>query len=150
MTFTQKLIQFATNHWALVGGFLFLLVVLFFEEARTKGMGTAVSVHEAVNLMNHEDAVIIDIRDSESFSKGHISKARHIPKNEIDQKMDKLAAFKERPIIVVCDRGQTSMQVSAKLRKAGFEKAQSLSGGMYAWLGASMPTKEGKQSIWQK
>ena len=142
MTFTQKLIQFVVNHWLLVGGFLILLILLFYEEARSKGMGSNVSVHEAINLINREDAIVVDIRESNAFSDGHIAKARNIPRDQVDQDLDKLKAFKARPVIVVCARGQFSMQVAAKLRKAGFEKAQSLQGGMQAWTNAAMPTKK--------
>ena len=100
-------------------------------------------MHEAVNLINRENAVVIDIRDSNSYLDGHIAKARNIPGNQIEKSIDKLKAFKDRPVIIVCMRGQSSMQVAAKLRKLGFEKAQSLKGGMLAWSNASMPIKKG-------
>ncbi len=142
MTLMQKLVQFATHHWALVGGFLFLLVILFIEEARAKGMGSAVSIHEAINLMNHEGALIIDARAADVFRQGHIAKARNMPADQVDIKS--LKAFKEKPVIVVCERGQASLSVAAKLRKAEFKRVQVLKGGMQSWSGASMPTKKGK------
>lgn len=142
MTLTEKLIQFVTHHWIMVGAFLILLVLLFVDEARSKGVGRQISVHEAVDAINREDAVIIDNRSANSFKEGHIAKARNIPSDQIEQSMNKLAALKQKPIIVVCERGQSAMTVANKLRKNGFENVRTLSGGMQAWKSASMPIKK--------
>ncbi|MCB1827907.1 MAG: rhodanese-like domain-containing protein [Coxiellaceae bacterium] len=144
MTFTEKLIQFATHHWILVGGFLLLLILLFVEEARSKGLGSQISVHKAIELINREEAVIVDIRPTNAFLDGHIAKARNIPMDQLEQNISKLEAFKKKPVIVVCFRGRTALTATVMLRKAGFENAITLSGGMQAWRDASMPVKKGK------
>ena len=146
MAFTDKLIQFVTHHWVMVGAFLLVLILLFVDEARSKGVGKQISVHEAVDAINREDALVIDNRGTESFKEGHIAKARNIPSDQIDQSVNKLTAFKQRPIIVVCEKGQNSMSVANKLRKHGFENVRSLSGGMQAWKSASMPVKKGSKN----
>ena len=141
MTFSQQLTQFVANHWALVGGFILLFILLLLDEARSKGLGQQLNVHAVVALMNREGAVILDIRDEEAFNAAHIAGAHHIPSLEIDQNISKIKAFKASHHIVVCQRGQSAMAVAAKLSKQGLEKVEVLKGGMTAWNNASMPTK---------
>jgi len=142
MTFTQQLIQFVMKHWLMCGAFVLLLVLLFIEEARAKGLGSQLSVQEAISLMNHEQAVVLDLRDKDAFKAGHIVDAMNIPKADIEQNINKIKAYKQRPLIVVCANGQQSMQVAAQLKKQGFEKVRALARGMQAWKNESMPVKE--------
>ena len=142
MTFSQQLTQFVVNHWALVGGFVLLFILLLLDEARSKGLGKQLEVHAAVALMNREGAVVLDIRDLAAFDGGHIAGAHHIPSSDIDQNMSKINPFKAAHLIVVCQRGQSAVAVAAKLSKQGFEKVQVLAGGMTAWQNASMPIKK--------
>ncbi len=143
MAFTQQLLQFVIKHWVMCGALVLLLVLLFVEEARSKGFGSQLSVHKAVDLMNHEQAIVLDLRDKDTFKTGHIIDAINIPKADLEQKMNKIINFKTRPIIVVCPNGQQSTQVAAQLKKQGFEKIQALSKGMQAWKSESMPTRKG-------
>ncbi len=142
MTFTQQLIQFATKHWLMCGAFVVLLVMLFIEEARSKGLGSQLSVQQAVDLMNHEQAVVLDLRDQVTFKAEHIVNAINIPKSNLEQSMNRLVNFKQRPIIVVCAAGQHSVQVAMQLRKQGFEKARALAKGIQGWKNESMPMKK--------
>lgn len=140
MPFTEKLLQFAINHWVLVAGFFVLLVCLFIDETRTKGRGR-LTVQQTVDLINHEQVLILDIRDKALFRQGHIAQARNIPQQSIEQKTNSISAFRHRPIVVVCQQGQVSARAAARLRKLGFDKVQILEGGMRAWQNALMPIK---------
>ena len=99
----------------------------------------------AVKLINN-DAVVIDIRSSEAFAKGHIVSARSVPFDEIRGHMDKLARFKSKPVIAVCDSGITSNKAVNWLRNAGFENVYGLKGGMAAWGQAGLPVVTGKKT----
>ncbi len=105
--------------------------------------GGSVSTTQAVQLMNHEDAVIVDVRPLASFQNGHIPHSRNIPLAEITDKANKLP--KDKPILVACDRGQIAMGAAAKLRKAGLERVMVIEGGINAWLGAGLPTSTKKK-----
>jgi rhodanese-related sulfurtransferase len=105
--------------------------------------GGSVSTTQAVQLMNHEDAVIVDVRPLASFQTGHIPHSRNIPLAEITEKADKLP--KDKPILVACDRGQIAVGAAAKLRKAGLERVMVIEGGINAWLGAGLPTSTKKK-----
>ncbi len=143
MVFTQQLIQFVIKHWLMVGAFVILLVILFIEEARSKGLGASISAQKAVGLMNHEQAAVVDIRDRNLFKEGHIVNAMNIPKADLEQNMNKLNGFKTRPIIVVDANGQHAMTLTQQLKKQGFENVHALSRGMQVWKNESMPTKKG-------
>jgi rhodanese-related sulfurtransferase len=85
------------------------------------------------------DAVLLDVRENEEWSAGHIDGARHIPMNSVPQHVaygDGIPS--DRPIVVVCKMGGRSAQVTAWLNQQGFDAAN-LDGGMLAWAGAGQP-----------
>ena len=59
---------------------------------------------------------------------------------------NKLAKFKNKPIIAVCDSGMSSMKAVDALRKSGFESTYNLKGGMAAWTQAGLPVVTGKKT----
>lgn len=137
----QKLWPFIMHHWILSAAFVLAVIVLIVLEARSKGVGgnTRLSVHQLTQLVNREQAVIVDIREAIVFNDGHIVNAVNIPLADVDQNIKRLEKDKQRPIVVVCAMGQKSLAVMNKLRKLGFEKVYVLTGGMAAWRNASMP-----------
>lgn len=94
---------------------------------------------EATLLMNREDAVVLDVRETAEWATGHITGARHISLGQLDKRMSELDKFKERPIIVVCASGNRSSSACGQLKKNGFAKVFSLAGGVGGWRDASLP-----------
>ena len=94
---------------------------------------------EATLLMNREDALVLDVRETGEWSSGHITGARHITLAQIDTRLSELDKFKEKPIIVVCATGNRSSSACGQLKKHGFGKVYSLGGGISAWRDASLP-----------
>jgi rhodanese-related sulfurtransferase len=94
---------------------------------------------EATLLMNREDALVLDVRETGEWSSGHITGARHITLAQIDKRLSELDKFKEKPIIVVCATGNRSSSACGQLKKHGFGKVYSLGGGISAWRDASLP-----------
>ncbi len=90
-------------------------------------------------LINQNDAVLIDIRDAEVFKKGHITGAVNVPADQWDQKIRKLHRFKDKPVIVTCKLGQQASKAAEKLKAEGFTDLYVLKGGVQAWQEASMP-----------
>lgn len=130
----------------LVFGLLISFFVLIFTELRRKSSGlVAVDPTAAVALINN-DATVIDLRNTETFSRGHIVNARNVPFDQFDAQLDKIAKFKGKPVVAVCDSGITSNKAVAKLRKSGFESAYGLKGGMSAWSQAGLPVVTGKKT----
>lgn len=135
----QDFITFLGQHPFLTAGIasvvFLLLIVEFIRMKKTMG---GLSPQAAIQLINHEHAMVIDIRDTASFKKGHIVHAHNMTPEAVtsDKKMDKM---KNKPLIIVCYAGVSSNGVVHQLNKKGF-KAHNLQGGMKAWYDAKLPT----------
>lgn len=133
----QQVFEFVGNHPILVGLFLALLVALIITE-RKKG-GESVTAQVLVRLVNKDNAVVVDLRDKNEFSAGHIAGAISLPYASFATRSDELNNFKNRPVVLVCKIGQHSSAIGSKLMAAGFSDVKRLSGGMTEWLGANLP-----------
>ncbi|MFC3283839.1 rhodanese-like domain-containing protein [Litchfieldella rifensis] len=134
----DQLFEFVQNHPLLVGAFLLVLAAWIAYEVRSSSR-SGVTSSEATQLINREDAVVVDIRDAGDFKEGHIAGARNIPQSRLDARLSELEKLKDKPLIVVCKHGQASGIALGKLAKAGFERAFKLKGGMAQWQADGLP-----------
>ena len=102
--------------------------------------GAKVSPHQATQLINQGKNVIVDVREPAAFAAGHIRDARNIPLKELGNRLSELDKFKTRSVIVVCQSGSQSSKATSQLKKAGFNAAVSLDGGLSTWLAQGLPT----------
>jgi rhodanese-related sulfurtransferase len=137
--FVQDIIAFAIHHWLLSGLFVVLLILLFIEEARSKGLLGQLSPQDLVVMLNRDSAVVVDIRPRDAFQEGHIIGAVNFPQAELEKDLTKLNKFKDRPVVVVCATGQKAAEIAMKLKKQGYERVSVLSGGINSWKTAQMP-----------
>jgi rhodanese-related sulfurtransferase len=139
----QDFMTFLNHHAPLAIAALAVIFLLFIVEAlRLKAKHYCIDTATAVQLINRENAVVIDIRTPETYQAGHITDAQTISASDLKTPFKKLDKYKNKPLIVVCDAGVSSQKVAAELLAAGF-KAHSLTGGMRAWLDAGIPTVKG-------
>ena len=142
----DRILEFAGNNALLVFALVTTFLLVVFTELRRKATGMlAVQPGDAVKLINN-DAVVVDLRSTEAFSKGHIVNARSVPFDELEGHIDKLGKFKSKPIVTVCDAGITSNKAANSLRNSGFESVYNLKGGMTAWSQAGLPVVSGKKT----
>jgi len=94
---------------------------------------------QATLLMNREDALVLDVRETGEWASGHIPGARHISLAQLEKRMSEIEKLKERPIIICCASGNRSSSACGRLKKSGFEKVFNLAGGIAAWREASLP-----------
>jgi rhodanese-related sulfurtransferase len=132
----ENIFDFIGNNPLLVLAWVFTLMMLIFTERQKSGKSA--SPAEATRMINKEDAVVIDIRAKKEFGAGHIANSINMPLADIDRRMSELNAHKEKPIIVVCNMGQTAGTACRKLKAAGFNPVR-LSGGITEWRGQNMP-----------
>jgi rhodanese-related sulfurtransferase len=128
---------FSQNNLLLIGVALGSGLALAWPMIQSKRAGATISCTQAVQMMNHQHAIAIDIRPTEAFSSGHILHARSIPAAEIEKKAANLP--KNKPLIVVCDFGRASGSAAVRLRALGFTDVNVLGGGIRAWSTAGMP-----------
>jgi rhodanese-related sulfurtransferase len=101
--------------------------------------GSKVTPLQATQLINQGKAVIVDVRDPQAFAAGHLRDARNIPLNELPKRIGELEKSKAKSVILTCSSGAQSSRACAKLKKAGFAEAYSLSGGLSAWQAQGLP-----------
>lgn len=142
----DKLLEFTSNNMLLVLALMISFFVVVFTELRRKAGGLVnIEAAEVVKLVNN-DALVIDLRGTEAFSRGHIVSAKNIPSDELDTKLNQLQRFKSKPIVAVCEAGVTSTKAIDTLRAAGFESVYGLKGGMAGWSQAGLPVVTGKKT----
>lgn len=96
----------------------------------------------ALQLINHKEAVILDVREQKEYDGGHILNAKLIPLGKLNDRMNELEKFRDRSIIVMCRSGQRSATATALLGKQGYTQAYNLSGGVIAWQKANLPLEK--------
>lgn len=132
----NQLIEFSINHWEMVALFLVIAATLVWVE--TKGNAKSLTTQAATNLINNDDAVVVDIRPAAEFRTGHITNAVNIPATSLKDKMGLLDKHKNSPIILVCKSGMTAGATAKDLQKEGFN-VYKLQGGITEWQGANLP-----------
>jgi len=96
----------------------------------------------AVQLINREKAVVVDVCETEEFSQGHIGGAKNIPLAQLEQRLPEAVKNKSVPLILVCPTGARANRAVAQAKKLGYEKAQALAGGLNAWKEANLPVEK--------
>ena len=138
----EQLIEFAGNHLLLVIAFFAILGMLAYHTASGGGKSN-IPPQLATQMINREDAVVVDVRPMADFNQGHIVNSINIPINSFKNQIKQLEKHKNKPVIVSCRSGSQSQAACRDLRKAGFEQTYNLRGGVMAWQSANLPlTKE--------
>lgn len=134
-------LQFIVNNWYLFAALIAILLIIGIDTAR-RGSGTGqISAVQLPQLLNQENAVVIDVCDITEFKKGHIPSAINIPIGELNEQKNKLEKYrkKERPIVLSCSNGQRANKAAAILRKSEFKNIFTLTGGTSAWQKENLP-----------
>jgi rhodanese-related sulfurtransferase len=126
---------------------LLLIVVAFVSGAmllwpvfrRTAG-GPWVNTAQATQLINREDALVVDVRDPGEYGAGHILGAKSFPLSRLNDA--EISKRKDRPVIVYCDGGERASKAMAALKKQGFTRVANLTGGLRAWQQAGLPVEK--------
>jgi rhodanese-related sulfurtransferase len=135
-------VSFFIENWTLIllavvsGGML-----LWPALSGTAGAGS-LNPTQAVQLINRDKAVVLDVCSPEEFAAGHVTGAKSVPLDELEAKLPGLVKNKATPVILVCASGMRSRRAVATAKKLGYENAHSLSGGMGAWRAASLPVEK--------
>ena len=134
--------EFLLNNVALVALFLASGALLIWPEISLfTGGANGVGTLEATRLMNQPGALVLDVREIAEFASGHLPRARHIPLGELAKRVDEIAKYKDKPVIVTCRSGARSGSACRTLKNAGFTNVYNLNGGVPAWEQASLPVE---------
>ena len=140
--------EFMANHWILASSWVVLvgLFIASFFHGKARG-ASALGPMAVTQLINHDNAAVLDIREQGAFVGGHILGALNAPFKSLAQRLEgeELEAYKERPIVICCQDGITSKKAVSLLTKAGFEKLYLLQGGISEWRNANLPLSKGRR-----
>ncbi len=96
----------------------------------------------ALQLINHKNARVLDVREDSEYKSGHVLNAIHIPLGKLNARIGELEKLKSQPLVVICRSGNRSSSACAALGKQGFELAYNLAGGIMAWEKAKLPLEK--------
>ena len=133
--------KFFIDNW-----FLFVTAIasgglLLWPMISRSGGGAKVTAAQAVQLINREKAVLIDVSEPAEYAGAHAAGSRNVPLGSLEGSGD-LPKNKTLPVVVVCPSGTRAVRAAATLRKLGFEKPHVLAGGLAAWREANLPIEK--------
>jgi len=139
----DQYIAFFTQHWELSLLLVVVILAIFIYESWAKVAGPGqISAGQAVQLINHENGVVIDLRDCITFKQGHIINAVNIPINDLEQQTKVLEKYHQKPVILISAAGQRLAPVFKFLQQHNFATVHVLRGGMRAWQEANLPVEK--------
>lgn len=117
-------------------------LMLLWPSLSRGAQGAALSPSAAVMLMNREKATVIDVCEPDEYVAGHVLGARNVPLAQLQERLSSVVKNRQNPLILVCATGARSARAVAVAKKLGFERVQSMSGGMAAWKAANLPVQK--------
>jgi rhodanese-related sulfurtransferase len=134
-------VKFIVDNWMLIlialgsGGMLAWPIL--------RGANTgSLTAQGAVQLINRERAVVVDVREPEEFAAGHVTGAKNVPLDQLEQKLPATVKNKSLPLLLVCATGARAQRAVATARKLGYEQAQAVAGGLKSWKDANLPVEK--------
>lgn len=101
-----------------------------------------VGAMQATQLINRENALMLDVRETQEYEGGRVPNAVHVPLSQLASRGPELKRFMSRPVIAYGERGNRSRSAAATLAKLGFTDVYALRGGLRAWSEAGLPIEK--------
>ena len=136
----ESVVKFLLDNWMLIAVAIASAVALFLPVMRKGGSGLNAAL--AVQLINRDKAVVIDVCEPAEYAAGHVAGARNIPLGRLEQQLEAAVKNKSTPVILVCQAGARAARAASIAQKLGYANAQALSGGLRAWRDAQLPVEK--------
>jgi rhodanese-related sulfurtransferase len=134
-------VKFIVDNWLLILIALSSGAMLAWPMVRGANAGS-LSAQGAVQLINRQRAVVVDVREPEEFAAGHVTGAKNVPLNELEQKLQAAVKNKSLPLLLICASGARAQRAVATAKKLGYEQAQAVAGGLKSWKEANLPVEK--------
>ena len=137
----MDILPFLTQNWALV---LIAVVsgTLLLAPGLASGAAGGITPDNAVQLINREKAIGVDVSEADEFATAHIRGARNVPVSDLQQRLPEVAKNKALPLILVCPSGARARRALGVAKSLGYDKAVVLGGGLKAWRDANLPLEK--------
>jgi rhodanese-related sulfurtransferase len=83
--------------------------------------------------MSAQGALLLDVREPEEYSAIHAPNAKLIPLGQLESRLQEIASYKDKPIVVMCRSGHRSSRAVSMLKEAGYTQVSNVKGGITAW-----------------
>ena len=133
--------KFIVDNWLLILIALSSGAMLAWPMVRGANAGS-LSAQGAVQLINRQRAVVVDVREPEEFAAGHVTGAKNVPLAQLEQKLPVAVKNKSLPLLLVCATGARANRAVATAKKLGYEQAQAVAGGLKSWKDANLPVEK--------
>jgi rhodanese-related sulfurtransferase len=134
-------VKFIVDNWMLILIALSSGGMLAWPMVRGANTGS-LTAQGAVQLINRERAVVVDVREPEEFAAGHVTGAKNVPLAQLEQKLPVTVKNKSLPLLLICATGARAQRAVATARKLGYEHAQAVAGGLKSWKDANLPVEK--------
>ena len=133
--------KFIVDNWMLILIAVSSGAMLAWPLIRGTG-GGSLTAQGAVQLINRERAVMIDVRDATEYAAGHATGARNVPLDQLEQKLPTTVKNTALPVLLMCASGARAQRALATAKKLGYEQAQVVGGGLKSWKDANLPIEK--------
>ncbi|AEG94186.1 rhodanese-like domain-containing protein [Ramlibacter tataouinensis] len=133
--------NFFIDNWMLISVAVMSGAMLLWPAVRGSTL-SGLNANAAVQLINRERAMVVDVGEADEFAAGHIVGARNVPVGQLEARLPEVARNKAVPLLLVCANGSRAQRALAVAKKLGYDKAQVLAGGLKAWKDANLPVEK--------
>lgn len=133
--------NFVIDNWYLLLVALVSGGMLVWPQLKGAGAGSLTPAG-AVQLINREKAVVIDVCEAEEFAAGHVGGSKNVPLGQLQERLPTVVKNKALPLVLVCASGMRANRAVAIAKQLGYENAQAVAGGLKAWREASLPVEK--------
>jgi rhodanese-related sulfurtransferase len=134
-------VKFIIDNWMLISVALVSGALLMWPVIMGANAG-GLTVSNAVQLINREKAVVIDVSEPSEFAATHVNGSKNVPVADLEKRLPEVVKNKGLPLILVCTSGKRANNSLATVKKLGYEQAQVLNGGLAAWREANLPLEK--------
>jgi rhodanese-related sulfurtransferase len=137
----MNIVPFLIHNWMLVVIAIVSGGLLLWPGIAKGGRG-GVSPDAAVQMINREKAVVVDVSEAEEFAAGHVVGSRNVPLGQLQDRLPQVVKNKQVPLILVCATGARAQRALGTAKGLGYDKAVVLGGGLKAWKDANLPVEK--------
>lgn len=131
------------NFFLILFFFILLFFLLIFEIRNVSRYRNCIDVNKIIELINHENTIIIDIRSESDFKKVCLLNSINIPLAELEIKIIKFKKYKLKNIIIIHSKVNDALKAINILNKKEFIKVFFIENGIDSWLKNDLPVKRG-------